>query len=453
MTHIFRSYDIRGIYGSDLTDDIMRRIGMSFAAFSKKDVVLSRDSRLSSPALSSAFASGASSAGTRVIDAGISPMGAGMFHAWKSGTEFAYITGSHLPKEWGGVKFFHANGIGFKESENAAIRDIFLNNSVAEKNGSVENAGDGVVDSYVNYLNDRIKSSRRLSIVVDNGNGVSSIVSRKLFSRAGHELDVIFEEPDGNFPNRLPDPIDRELGKLKKIVSNYDIGIAYDGDSDRMAVVDEKGHLLSAEQTSYIILSKLMGNVDGPIVANVECTRLIDDIAGRFSRKVIRAPVGHTFLMQYVNDNSACYGVEPTGHYCIPSIVPFDDAVTISLYMVSAVSEAEETLSEMVKEMPAHGFERLSFECPDSIKFDVMAALKEKIMKRFGNAITIDGVRVDMENGWSLLRVSNTSPYIRLTIEGSTRKDSMEIRKEFVGIMKEEFDSRGLEMKEEHGKK
>ncbi len=453
MMHIFRSYDIRGIYGKELTDEVMRRIGMSFAAFSGKDVLLSRDSRLSSPALSSAFAVGASSAGARVLDAGILPMGAGMFHAWKSGTEFAYITGSHLPKEWGGVKFFHANGIGFKESENAKIRDIFLKNDVPEKKGSVESAEAGSVDSYVKYLNDRIKSSRKLNVAIDNGNGVSSIVAKKLFSGAGHEVDVIFETPDGNFPNRLPDPIDNEIGKLKEIVSNYDVGIAYDGDSDRMAVVDEKGSLLSAEQTSYIILSKLMDKEDGPIVANVECTRLIDDIAGRFSRKVIRAPVGHTFLMQYVNDNAACYGVEPTGHYCIPSIVPFDDAVTISLYLVSALSEREETLSEIVKEMPAHEFERISFECPDGVKFDVMNALKEKIMKRFGNVITIDGVRTEMENGWSLLRVSNTSPYIRLTVEGNTRKDRMEIRKEFVGIMKEEFDAKGLEMKEEHGKK
>ncbi|MBI2579730.1 MAG: hypothetical protein HYW27_02405 [Candidatus Aenigmarchaeota archaeon] len=453
MNSIFRSYDIRGVYGKDIDEEIMKRIGKSFAAFVKKDAVVAMDCRLSSPSLSSSFIEGAVSQGIRVFDAGMMPLGAGTFHAWQSNLEFAYITASHLPKEWAGVKFFHPNGMGFLEKENTAISGIFEKNNFDEKEVRAEKVSHDVPEIYVRYLTGKIGAKNKMNVIIDNGNGVSSVVTKKLFSEAGHDADMIFEDPDGNFPNRIPDPIDGQIGKLKGLMSNYDIGIAYDGDADRMVLVAENGVLLTPEQTSFIILEKLLKTESGPIVANVESTRLINDIAEKFSRDVVMAPVGHTFLMQYVNDHKACYGMEPTGHYCIPSIVPFDDAIATSLYAVSAVSEREQMLSEIVKDMPVHTFRRDSFECPDGVKFEAMRSMKEKITKSFGDVITLDGVRANMPNGWALLRVSNTSPYIRLTVEGDTKKDFHEIQKVFLEIIEDEFKKRGLEMKEEHDKK
>ena len=449
---IFRSYDVRGIYRKDIDEEIMRRIGESFAAHVKKDVVVARDCRMSSPTLMSAFIDGAASHGIAVHDAGMLPLGAGMFHAWREGLECAYITASHLPKEWCGVKFFHSNGIGIMEDEILEIKRIFSGNAPEKVRGSVKSVREDISGNYIRYLTKKTHQKKKLRILVDNGNGVSSLVVKNLFTSGGHHVDVIFEEPDGRFPNRLPDPADTEIGKLKEMVSGYDIGIAYDGDADRMAVVDEKGAMLSPEQTSYLIMSCLLKTEKGPIIANVECTRLIDDIAKKFSRHVIRSPVGHTFLMQYVNDNKACYGVESAGHYCIPSIVPFDDAIAASLYAVSALSHLDCSLSSFVKEMPVHSFERKSFVCPDDMKSDVMKKLKETIMEQYGSVTTIDGVRVDFDNGWALLRMSNTSPYIRLTVEGDTKKDFYKIQKTFIGLLEDEMTSRGMEMKEEHGK-
>jgi phosphomannomutase len=451
--HIFRSYDIRGVYGSDLDETIMNRIGRAFALYVKKDVVVARDCRLSSPSLHSAFISGAISQGIKVHDAGMLPLGAGMFHAWRSGKEFAYVTGSHLPKEWNGVKFFHSNGIGFLENENIQIKDIFLKELAGAGNGISEAISENIADNYVRYIVSCIKSGKRLSVAIDNGNGVSSMVTKHIFSQSGHDADIIFEVPDGNFPNRLPDPIDNEITKLKEIVSNYDVGVAYDGDGDRFALVDENGSMLSPEQISYVILSKLLRKEEGPIIANIECTRLIDDIAGEFGRDVIRAPVGHTFLMQYVNAHNACYGVESAGHYCLPSITPFDDAIPVSLYAISVLSESKQSLSELVRDMPVHVFKRTSYECQDDVKFDIMRSMKEKILRQFSDVNTIDGVRVDMQNGWALLRASNTSPFIRLTVEGDTKKDFHDIQQMFLEIIEDEFSSRGLELKEEHGKK
>ncbi len=451
--NIFRSYDVRGVYGRDIDEETMEKIGRSFAAHTKKDMVVARDCRISSPSLMTSFIDGAVSQGGNVIDAGMLPLGAGMFHAWQRGLEYAYITGSHLTKEWNGVKFFHSNGIGFLEKENNEIREIFSRGSSSNTMGSVKKADADISGSYVKYVAGKSAPKKTLSVVIDNGNGVSSIVAKKLFAAAGHNVALIFEDPDGTFPNRLPDPLDDEIGKLKETAANYDAGIAYDGDADRLALVDETGVMLSPEQTSYLILSRLLKTESGPIIANMECTRLIDDIARNFSRDVIRAPVGHTFLMQYVHDNRACFGVERSGHYCIPSILPFDDSMAISLYAIAALSDSEAPLSEIVKSMPVHVFRRTSYACPDDIKFEALKSMKKKIMEMFDNVNTLDGVRVDLENGWALLRVSNTSPFIRLTVEGDTKKDFNELHKEFIEIVKHEYDSRGLQMVEEHGKK
>src|SRR3989344_1387003 len=354
---IFRSYDVRGIYRKDIDEEIMRKIGESFAAHVKKDVVVARDCRMSSPALMSAFIDGAASHGIAVHDAGMLPLGAGMFHAWCEGLECAYITASHLPKEWCGVKFFHSNGIGIMEDEILEIKNIFSGNVPEKVRGSVKSVREDISGNYIRYLTKKTHQKKKLRILVDNGNGVSSLVVKNLFASGGHHVDVIFEEPDGRFPNRLPDPADTEIGKLKEMVSGYDIGIAY-----------------------------------------------------------------------------------------------VDDAIAASLYAVSALSHLDCSLSSFVKEMPVHSFERKSFVCPDDMKSDVMKKLKETIMEQYGSVTTIDGVRVDFDNGWALLRMSNTSPYIRLTVEGDTKKDFYKIQKTFIGLLEDEMTSRGMEMKEEHGK-
>jgi phosphomannomutase/phosphoglucomutase len=433
---IFRSYDIRGVYGKDLTDGIMRGIGNALGNHLKSDVVLGRDCRLSSPSLRDAFIRGYLETGRNVVDAGMVPLGAGMFYGWKERLPFAYITGSHLSKEWNGIKFFHANGIGFIEGENLKVRDMYMNGPVvAGKAGKALKPKWDVLGGYKKYLVSRVKARKRLRVVIDSGNGMAGVIAPDIFRAAGFEVDSIFDRPDGRFPNRSPDPMEDPLKELRKRAKNADIGIAYDGDGDRITIVDNSGNRITTEQSSCFIMSELLKREKGAVVANVECTRVVDEVAGKFGRKVRRIKVGHTFLMDEVKRSRACFGVELSGHLVIPSLVPFDDSMAVSLYAASVLSGRKGSLSEEIKGIPAYPFERINLECPDRKKFEVVEKLKKQIDRKYGKVNLLDGIRVDTERGWALIRPSNTGPLIRLTVEGETEKDKESIKKVFSSIL------------------
>ncbi|MEM7815627.1 MAG: phosphomannomutase/phosphoglucomutase [Candidatus Aenigmatarchaeota archaeon] len=437
---IFRAYDIRGVYGKDITENVMKGIGNAFGNYVKGGVVLARDCRLSSPSLKESFVKGFIETGKNVVDCGEIPLGAGMFYAWKTKAEFAYITASHLPSEWNGVKFFHSNGIGFLEEENMKVRDLYLNGPVVDnKYGKVFKPKWDVLSGYKRYLLSKTRPKRRIKVVLDCGNGMAGMIAPDLFREAGFDVETIFEKPDGKFPNRNPDPMEDPLEELKKMVKKADFGIAYDGDGDRMVVVDNEGKKLTPEQTSFFILTELLKSRKGPVVANVECTRAIDDVAKRFKRHVKRVRVGHTFLMEAAKRYKACFGVEVSGHYVIPSIVPFDDSLAVSFYFASVLSGKKQPLSEEIKNVPVYPFERVSFECPDQKKFEVVENMKRGIIKKYRKVNFMDGIRIDMENGWVLIRPSNTSPLIRLTVEGVTEKEKEGLKKSFSDMLKKEI--------------
>jgi len=441
ISHIFRSYDIRGIYGKDLDEEIMKRIGNAFSRFTKSAVV-SRDMRQSSPSLHSSFLEGFTEAGGNALDTDILPLGVAIFFAWQQKKELAYITASHLGKEWNGAKFFHSSGLGFLEKENYKLRDLVIKDkySKARKKGKAKtDDSKKIISDYINFLAKKIKASKKLRVAMDFGNGAASLVGAELFKKCGFDIIPVFEDLDGTFPNRNPEPQEDELNVLKRMISECDLGIAYDGDGDRMLLIDSSGRKLSAEQTSYLILSELLKKEKGPIVANVECTRLVDYIANKFGRKVVRIPVGHTFLINETRKHKACFGLEVAGHYTIPSILPFDDAMLISLYAAYSLSKQEEPLQEIISELPEYFFERISISCDDKKKFLVIEKLKKSLKKKYKNVLTIDGVRIELPNGWVLIRASNTSPLIRLTVEAGTHGDLEKLKDEFLSLLEDEM--------------
>jgi len=260
------------------------------------------------------------------------------------------------------------------------------------------------------------------------------MVAPDLFRKAGFEVDSINERLDGNFPGRGPDPAESPLAELRKRVLNADIGIAYDGDGDRLVIVDNRGNKLTTEQTSCFIMSELLTKEKGPVIANVECTKVVDEVAAKFKRQVKRIKVGHTFLMDATSKTGASFGVELSGHFVIPSLVPFDDSMAVSLYAASVLSSRSRSLSEEIRDIPVYPFERINLECPDKDKFGVVENLKKEAA-RYGKASFLDGIRVDMDNGWALIRPSNTGPIIRLTVEGRTEKDKESIKRVFTSIL------------------
>ncbi|UCD02668.1 MAG: phosphomannomutase/phosphoglucomutase [Candidatus Aenigmatarchaeota archaeon] len=437
---MFRAYDVRGVYGRDLTENVMEHIGNAFASgFVKDTAVVGMDGRVSGPSLKKSLIGGLTKAGKNVIDLGVVPRGVCLFWSWKKGKPSAYITASHLTKEWNGVKFAHGNGVEFFEEENYKIRDAVLKGKpVTSNEGSVKS--EQGIGAYADYVLSKVgRAGRKLKVVVDCGNGTGGLVAPLLFKKSGFEVRTLFGEVDGNFPNRPSEVDEKYLGALKKAMGGADIGIAYDGDSDRVSIMDERGRMLGPEFTSYLILSELVKKEKGPIVANVECLKIMDEIAGKYGRKIYRIRVGHSFMVHDVNKRGACFGVERSGHFCIPSIFPMDDGIAASLYAAVVLSKSGKKLSEIVDELPDYPFRREKVKCPDEKKFMVVDNLKKKLKKRYEKVNTIDGVRVDFDYGWVLIRASNTEPIIRVSAEADNMKKLNELTKRFLGLLNEEI--------------
>ena len=441
VKYMFRAYDIRGIYGKGMTEENMEKLGRAFSDLAEGDsVVVARDARLSGESLTKAFAEGVMSAGKNVIYVGILPLGLGMFHAWQKSMAFAFVTASHLPKQWNGLKFFHGSGIGFMEDELGRVRDNFFQNkpekvTPGDRGRFMEIDSGEIIRAYSKHIFGMMKPDKKLRVAIDPGNGSAGVMVREFFGNGGFDVDVINEEPDGNFPGRPSNPSTDPLKDLQKVVKDADFGIALDGDGDRLVVMDETGRKLTPEQMSFVILPEILKSEKGPIIANVEVTRSIDMIAEQFKRQVFRIRVGHNYLVKSSWDKKACFGIERSGHFTAPWIFPFDDVIAIAYYFGCVLSRKHSPLSRLIDDVPVLPFGQINFDVPDERKFGIMEDVRGHLRKKHPNMNTMDGVRIDMENGWVLIRPSNTGPKIRLTIEANTATDFESIKKEYTKLL------------------
>ncbi len=430
---IFRAYDIRGNTEEKLTPEVMKKIGKAFGTFiikkGHKKVVVGHDARNTSIKLKKAFIEGLKSTKVkRIVDLGLEPFGTVLYYGWKRGFETAYITASHLPPMWNGVKFYHSDGVGYLEEENNQIRDIFIEESF-EEGDEAKVLKEDIRDEYIEYVVKNVEEGD-LDVLIDCGNGVAGLTAPEILDKLGFNVDVLHGKPDGDFPNRESDVNEDSISKMLDKVDEYDIGIAYDGDSDRCFIITNNGKLLRADETAYLVLDKLLEDKNGDVVANVECSRRIEDVAEKHDSNVERVRVGHTYLFKAIKENEALFGVERAGHFAVPQIFPLDDGVAASVLFASKISDFED-IEEELDDMPEYFGDRIPFKCPDSDKFEVVEKVKDKLLKEYEDTSTVDGVRVELENGWVLIRASNTSPKIRITMEAETEKDYKEIKSEF----------------------
>ncbi len=449
--HIFRAYDIRGIYNEDLYPATMLKIGLALGTYAKErgetSVVIGNDIRATSTLLSNAFIAGLLSAGIDVTNTGTTSFGACAFSGWLLKKDItAYVTASHLPPEWNGVKLYTGEGIGFSAEENEKIRDIVL----AGKEEAVlwHDVGNyhelDLREEYIEYIAKRfdrdIFDGRRA--VLDCGNGSMGLVALDVANRVNLKADALFPNPDPSFPNRPSEPTDATLGALKAEVPRRkaDFGAAFDGDGDRVVIVDDRGRMLSADQCGVIIARALLKERTGTVLANVECSMLIERELEKLCGKIERIPVGHTFLTKEAKERDAVLGIESSGHYVIPSFFLFDDAMVIPLKIAEILVKTGRKLSELVDELPEFPKQRTNLQCGDTVKFEVMQVLAERLTTEYGADMisTMDGIRVDMgEEGWALIRASNTSALIRVTVEGASEEIKDKLMKEFVAVTEE----------------
>ncbi len=440
--YIFRKNGIRGIADDDLTAGVCRRIGLCCAGLLSNPVILGRDQRLSSPELSEAVADGLRAAGSDVIDVGTSTRGMAGYAGMKGNKDVAYLSASHLPPEWNGIKFFYGNGISFGNEEITAMKERVLAEGAPDSPGGGGYTEMEIKEEYLEFCQGKIPEAESAAkILVDCGNGTAGLVAPELLSLLGFEVTPLFDTLDGTFPNRESEIDEHTLQPTIPYMTGQDMGIAYDGDADRVALIAPGGKVLDAEEISYVILHELLKTREGDIVANIGCGTTIDFIAKKHGRKVHRVPVGATSMLRKLKEINGSLGLESSMHLCIPHILPFDDGVAVSAYAAYAVSvlknEGILTMEGLLEEIPPRFKKKMAYDVPDAVKFGIMEEIVALCTKEYGDVNTIDGVRIDLEDKWVLVRQSDTSPMIRVMAEANTEEDVEELVAQFSKLVEE----------------
>ncbi len=446
MDHIFRAYDIRGVFNKDLTTDFAARLGEVFAAFhgNKGRVAIGRDVRISSPALESAVAAGMAAGGMDVVALGACPIPVLNFHLNK-GDYIAgvYITASHNPPEYNGIRWRNPDGSGYTY-DNQRIKELYYSGEADrpawDHVGRVTRHPEGeAIADYTDFLAQRLTTPHPLKIVVDPGNGAAALVAMDLLERVGHRVEVIFGDIDGTFPNRSPHPTEKSLGGLMEAVREHgaDLGVGYDGDGDRCVFVDDKGRVVQVEKVGILVSRDLLKDHKGKIIANLPCSMIVEDELEKDGAEIVRVRVGDVFVCEEIKRHNGIFAMEISAHFFLPTYYIFDDPMLMTLKLAQLLGADERPFSQIVDAIPSYPFIEEGFPCPDDLKFRVNELLEEHFRAQGATIDTTDGVKVSFEDGWGMLRPSNTQPLTRLFAEARTQERLDELVEEFTRLFRE----------------
>jgi phosphomannomutase/phosphoglucomutase len=434
---IFREYDIRGLVDQDLTEEAVYLVGKALGTRIReaggRKAAVGRDARLSGPRFAQAMISALTSTGVDVLDLGIVPTPLTYFAAHTAGVDgICMITGSHNPPEYNGLKV----GLGsatFHGEEIQALRRLAESGRFPQGAGSVTPYD--VISPYRAHVKENLRlGKRKLKVVVDAGNGTGGVVAVPLFQSLGLDVVPLFVEMDGRFPNHHPDPtVEKNLEHLKAKVreTGADLGIAYDGDADRVGAVDEKGNVLWGDQIMILFSRALLAEHPGAaIVGEVKCSfTLYDDIAAKGGRPIMWK-AGHSLIKAKMKEEKALLAGEMSGHiFFAHRWFGFDDGIYSSARLVELLSRTDQPLSALLADVPkTASTPELRVDCPEDKKFEVVRRAQAFFSKGY-DAVTVDGVRVVFPDGWGLVRASNTQPLLVLRFEAKTKERLDEIQR------------------------
>ena len=435
-TNIFREYDIRGIVGEHLTDETVatlgRAIGTFFVQNGAKRIAIGYDARKSSPGFCDLLTSGFTSCGINVTLIGMVPTPV-LYHTvfTKDVDGGVMITGSHNPPDHNGFKICLGKSTLFG-SQIQEIKEIALSGKFSEGAGSVETID--VLDDYCRDIVSKVDmGSRRLHAVVDAGNGMGGVTCVPVYRALGIELTEMFIEPDSNFPNHHPDPTVTE--NLEDIIGRVldekaDLGLAFDGDGDRIGVVDENGRIIWGDELMILLSRSILEQKPGAtIIAEVKCSQnLFDDIASHGGTPVMWK-AGHSLIKAKMKETNAALAGEMSGHiFFADRFYGFDDATYAGARVLEILSKTDKPLSALLADIPpTFSTPELRVDCADERKFEVVAAIA-KHFAATNEVITIDGARILFEHGWGLVRASNTQAILVLRFEADSDEHLNEIR-------------------------
>ena len=456
---IFRKYDIRGIAQTELSDKVVTRIGQAYATMVRRQaqtagalqVGIGYDARASSPRLLEALSTGIRRAGLGVLNLGLVPTPLVYFaqHTRDGLAGVIQITGSHNPAEYNGFKMM----IGKDTLHGEAIASLYdliqLGDVVESETYGAQTTWGGLVEAYIDWVDKDITASPRpLKVVLDSGNGVAGVVApaciRQVFPQA--EVVELFSQPDATFPNHHPDPtIEANLAHLIAKVKEVgaDLGVAYDGDGDRIGVVDEQGQVIWGDRL-LILLGRavLRDNPGATIIGEVKCSQtLFDDIQAHGGTPVMSA-VGHSLIKAKIKETGAKLAGEMSGHiFFNDRFFGFDDAIYTTARLLEILGQQSDPLSQLMDDVPkTFATPELRVECAEALKFAVPGRIATAFGSRGLKVNAIDGARVQFDHGWGLVRASNTQPALVLRVEATTEL----LRDEYLGQLYDELEQQGV---------
>ena len=435
--NIFRANDIRGIAYEDLTEEVVQSLGKALGSEAidrnVQEFIVGRDARLSSPQIFDWLSSGIISTGCNVIDIGIvtSPM---FYHSTYelNSSSGVVVTGSHNPGNYNGFK------IVFNNHSTTSEEILHLKQRILEENfrkGKGISKKEDIKETYISRILGSIKLNKNLSISIDCGNGAAGVVAKEVYERLGCNVIELYGEPDGSFPNHHPDPSKLEnMEDLIKNVKENDsvVGLAFDGDADRLGVISPKGEMIFPDR-QMIMFSRqvIQSSPNANIVFDVKCSKLLSDEIEKLKGKPLICKTGHTFIKQKIRETNALLGGEMSGHIFFNDRWPgFDDGIYAGARMLEIIANSEGddpfvTVPNMLSTP------EINIPAADEEKFQIVKKFIENSNFNDAKIVSIDGIRVEFEKGWGLLRPSNTSPYLVLRFEAETNDDLNKIKEIF----------------------
>ncbi|MGO9602823.1 MAG: phosphomannomutase/phosphoglucomutase [Candidatus Binataceae bacterium] len=443
---VFREYDIRGVVERDFDDAFITDLGRAYATIllreGKSSITLGRDCRLSSPSLHDRLLEGLLESGINVVDIGIVPTPLLYFsvHHWKMDGG-AMITGSHNAAEYNGFKL----GVGASTifgQDIQRVRQIIETRDFQKGTALARLTEKSIVPEYGEFILSQFKLRKGMKVAVDAGNGCGGVIAAPLMKQLGLDLTELFIEMDGRFPNHHPDPtVEENVHALKNAVKRHhaEIGIAYDGDADRIGAVDENGKIVWGDELMVVFSRAILKKRPGAtIIGDVKCSqRMYDDIA-RHGGRPFMWKTGHSLIKSKLKEEHAALAGEMSGHmFFADRYFGFDDAIYASFRLLEIVSNERRGLGAMLADLPTSTVTpEIRLDCPDDRKFEVVRLASEYFRKNY-DVIDIDGVRVKFDDGWGLVRASNTQPALVMRFEARSPGRLREIRSLFENKLKE----------------
>jgi phosphomannomutase/phosphoglucomutase len=441
---MFREYDIRGIAGKDMTEEDVYTIGRAIGTYLHRHgaerISVGRDCRLSSDAYAERIIAGLTASGCRVTDIGVCPTPLLYFsipHLQQDGG--VMVTASHNPAEYNGFKIC----LGSDSVHGNDIQDI---RALSENGDFVAGAGSciqtTILPDYLDHIAGRIRIQRPLRIAIDAGNGTAGVVALPLLKRLGMDVHALYCEMDGTFPNHEADPtVLKNMNDLIALVraEKLDVGIGFDGDGDRIGVVDEQGRIIYGDRLMILYAREILGRKPGStFISEVKCSQVLYDEIERLGGKAIMWKTGHSLIKKKMKETQAELAGEMSGHmFFADRYFGYDDAVYAACRLLEILSGTDRSLSELLSDLPQTcNTPEIRVECPDHLKFEVVKRLCDDFRKHYP-VIDIDGARVLFDGGWGLVRASNTQPALVLRFEADSEQRLAEIRDIVEGRLRE----------------